>query len=285
MKNNGSTLFVRSHWASLLNLFSLVALLLLAVALSTVSVHATNYTWAGGTGNWNAANWLPGNVAGPTAGSDTATGTNGQVTVNVGGGVGGLGSIILASGGTMVVGNSTYGSYGNILLTGGTLNTASGSYNAYGASALTAVTATGGTSSTISDSGGSWFNLDWDYSTFTVNSGAQLTVSAPLRGAAWGGVDDTQYRPSALIKTGAGTLTLTANNTYIGDTTVNGGTLALASGGQLSFTIGANGVNNKITSSTPPTVGVGNSGFETPAQSANGFTYSPSGASWTFPGR
>jgi hypothetical protein len=33
MKDNGSTLFVRSHWASLLNLFSLVALLFVAVAL------------------------------------------------------------------------------------------------------------------------------------------------------------------------------------------------------------------------------------------------------------
>jgi uncharacterized repeat protein (TIGR02543 family) len=51
----------------------------------------------------------------------------------------------------------------------------------------------------------------------------------------------------ALTKIGSGTLTLTAANTYTGNTTINGGTLALADNAQLRFVIGANGVNNKVT--------------------------------------
>lgn len=49
-----------------------------------------------------------------------------------------------------------------------------------------------------------------------------------------------------LTKDGVGTLTLSANNTYTGDTLVNNGTLALSSTGGLKFVIGADDVNNKI---------------------------------------
>jgi autotransporter-associated beta strand protein len=47
-------------------------------------------------------------------------------------------------------------------------------------------------------------------------------------------------------KVGAGTLTLGGDNTYTGNTTVAEGTLLLASTGQLSFNIGASGVNNGV---------------------------------------
>ncbi len=51
-----------------------------------------------------------------------------------------------------------------------------------------------------------------------------------------------------LIKTGLGTLDLSAANTYVGNTTVNAGTLHLTSTGRLTFAIGAtSGLANKIT--------------------------------------
>lgn len=60
----------------------------------------------------------------------------------------------------------------------------------------------------------------------------------------------TNYTTSGAIgrltKRGNGTQTLSGNNTYSGDTTVEAGSLVLAPTGSLRFTIGANGVNNRI---------------------------------------
>ena len=50
-----------------------------------------------------------------------------------------------------------------------------------------------------------------------------------------------------LTKVGAGTLTLTAANTYTGNTNVSEGALILADNAQLSFVLGASGINNSIT--------------------------------------
>lgn len=72
--------------------------------------------------------------------------------------------------------------------------------------------------------------------TVDIETGRAASVASVLAGA-----------NGTLVKAGAGTLTLSAANTYTGDTTVNGGTLALADNAQLAFTIGDNGVNNKIT--------------------------------------
>ena len=79
----------------------------------------------------------------------------------------------------------------------------------------------------------------------TLDAGATQPVIAVTNSTATLGVvlDGTQ----GFAKTGQGTLILTQANTYTGNTLVNGGTLALASGGTLSFKIGATGVNNQVT--------------------------------------
>ncbi len=78
---------------------------------------------------------------------------------------------------------------------------------------------------------------------------SKLTIAS---GSAWDyrgvlGGSGTNENNLALGKSGAGTLTLYGINTYAGDTTIAGGTLALADNAALRFVIGDSGVNNKIT--------------------------------------
>ena len=75
--------------------------------------------------------------------------------------------------------------------------------------------------------------------TLTINNSADYDFEGNIGGAAGTAV--------ALVKKGIGTQTLSGVNNYTGDTTVEDGTLTLASTGGLSFVIGASGVNNKIT--------------------------------------
>ena len=74
------------------------------------------------------------------------------------------------------------------------------------------------------------------------SNGFDITVSQAL-------LADTVSTGGGLTKNGAGTLTLSGANTYVGNTTVDAGTLALADNASLKFVIGATGVNNQVTGS------------------------------------
>ena len=69
------------------------------------------------------------------------------------------------------------------------------------------------------------------------------TASAPR---VFSGNISASSASAGLTLAGTGTTTLGGTNTYTGDTTVTGGTLSLADNAQLRFTIGGDGINNKL---------------------------------------
>ena len=79
---------------------------------------------------------------------------------------------------------------------------------------------------------------------------------------------------NGLSKTGTGTLTLSGNNTYGGDTAVSAGALQLATSGSLRFVIGGSGTNNAV-SGTGTTTMNGQFAFDLTGASTN------TNATWT----
>ena len=188
---------------------------------------------------------------------------------------------LTVQGGTFNMGtvNTIYVNYGGTGAPGaGTLNISGGTVTTEGVSLGSAGTYTAGSTATVNMTGGT---LYLGASGFNVNSGVlgNLTTSVLLSGGiigattAWTGNANATLGTTGgnitfqtadataaghnitwngalsglggLTETGAGLLTLGGLNTYTGNTTVNG-TMDLASAGQLTFKIGANGVNNQV---------------------------------------
>jgi autotransporter-associated beta strand protein len=197
--------------------------------------------WTGSTaGNWTDSQWSNAPPAYPNSLVGAVVNTPQVVTVNspqqaLSLSVSGGGQVTIASGGSLTVGNSVnLGPNGTLsVLTGGTLAIASLAEGASPASLELSggeLQATGAFTSTVP--------LVIDTNSGTVDTNG---FGVALAGAIGGGTGN-----GGLIKTGAGTLTLSGANSYQGGTVVSGGTLvvdtaaALPAGGAL--TIGAGGI-------------------------------------------
>ena len=131
-----------------------------------------------------------------------------------------------------------YTAIGSVTLNNGaTLTQSPSSVNSYqGYQFRGSITVGGSSPSTISTGNGADNHLDtntvFNVADVTGDSGVDLTVSTGLRNAS----PDFGSVPSSLIKSGAGTMLLTANNSYTGNTVINAGTLALSGTASISST-------------------------------------------------
>jgi autotransporter-associated beta strand protein len=213
--------------------------------LSGANTFTGNITISAGTLSANLTTAL--NVPTSTALGNTETvgrtatiNTGGTLRFNVRDVMGDGGSnpklTLIANGGTILNGGNFINSLGPLQLNGGTLNS-SGTGDGFKLSGT--VTVGGSAVSTISANASgrvvSFNAITYDVADAVVGSGSDLNVTAVLAGI-FGG-------PGGIIKTGAGTMTLSAINTYTGSTRIENGTLALA-------------VNNTLPNS-PVTIGAG----------------------------
>jgi len=240
---------------------------------SVQSGFAATFTWDGSTNLWNSPNWLPGNVAGPTGGNaNSAIINSGAVTFAVNDTFGNHATastviVTVNSGGTLASG-SRFNTIIDLDLNGGTLLANGGVNNPFGAFALKGTVDIGGSAASNINTGGGSFNTVsvgagggggvtiFNVADVTGNANSDFNVNAVLSNLA--------NIASGFTKTGAGTMTLTAANTYTGPTTVAQGTLVFSGGGTTStasaFTVQNGGVlrfsrndtwGNHLTVATP----------------------------------
>lgn len=221
---------------------SLAGLSGLTLALTGSSLSAADFVWDGTTNLWNSLHWNPGLVAGPTTSGNTATINGGQVTF-AGNDTFGNATITtspginLNAGGTLASSNN-FNAIVNLNINGGTLLSNGGVNSPYGAFALKGTVTVGGSTASNFTTGTGSFNTisvgagagggttTFNVADVTGNSSADLLVGTVL--------NNLQNVASGIIKTGAGTMQLSATNTYTGTTTVSAGTLSIASTGALS---------------------------------------------------
>jgi autotransporter-associated beta strand protein len=187
-------------------------------AASLTSAQAVDVT---GTFSFGAGNVTADSVRIGYSNAGAATGPGVTGVFNQNGGTATLTELTV--GGDRVTGSGTTGLTGIYNLAGGLLKSGS----------ITTGTGTDYTTRTFNWSGGTIQNLDAstdltissgiafnlsNTGTFNADSGRAIAMSSAIGGS------------GALVKEGAGTLALSAANTYTGNTTVNAGTLSLGNG-------------------------------------------------------
>ena len=173
------------------------------------SITGTSVSYGGGGGGGGGGN-------GSGAGQDGGGGSNGNARANSGGGGGAAGAGVSATDGADGIAILRYAgdSLGNI---GGTASSGTG-------------TATGTTLHTFTTTGASTFDLSGV--DFNARLGATLT----------NGVSGT----GNLTYNGPGTLTLAADSSFVGATTISGGTLQVGNGGSAGSLGSGNVTNNSV---------------------------------------
>jgi autotransporter-associated beta strand protein len=221
--------------------------------LSGANTFTSNITINAGTLQANrsssSANPTSGALGNAQALGRTVTINNGcTLNFNLGDVMGNGGSspklTLIANGGTIRNNNGNYFNVlGPVQLNGGTLSSFGGGAANFPSFALTGTVTVGGSAvSTISSSGtnsqmGIQSGAGTTFNVADAVSGSDLNVTAVL--ANW---LDVATNHGVLIKTGAGTMTLSATNTYTGGTRIENGTLAMGANNPLPnspVTIGA----------------------------------------------
>ncbi|MFM8378943.1 MAG: autotransporter-associated beta strand repeat-containing protein, partial [Planctomycetia bacterium] len=198
-------------------------------AAPTQPASAQTYTWSGTSALWNTTNWITssGTTTFPAGSSGTNTAIIDAGTVSFAqsdtfGNAATTSSpvIRIGSGGTLASGgffNSIWGMNlnGGTLLTNGGVSSSFGSFQLAGTLTVDGTTASsinlgGGSNNQINVGGNGNLTLTLDVADVTSSTAADLTIAPVLQNPTFGA--------GALTKTGAGTLILSAANTYTGAT-------------------------------------------------------------------
>ena len=231
------------------------------------------------------------------AGTQTLAGTiSGVSTINVNAGTLRFGAndrwgnhqatssaVITVNAGATLESGGFFNTIANPVLAGGTVLLSGGASANYPAFAFKGTVTVNGSAASNINVGGGANNLisigateangatTFAVADATGSAAADLTINAPLKNNRAN--DDSAERPSELIKTGAGTLTLNGNNLYTGATSVNAGKLVIngthvSTAGlitvQAGATIGGTGTVGDVT--------LADGAIFTPGNSAGAFT-------------
>ncbi len=231
--------------------------------LSGINTYTGGTTVNGGTLRLTASSGGTGTIRGTlTANAGTTIEIGGSDVLGYGGGANAVNTINLDGATLVQTQNRNETSTAVINMAGGSTISATGGASAlfdmYGGTA--AINSSGDLTNTIS----SPIRFRQDSTTFTVADGAAATdllVSGSISEN-----ELAEYRHTALVKDGAGTMVLSGAGSYTGNTTIKAGTLALSGSGSIA---------------TSPVITVGDAGSSGTVLDVSGLTSGTNTGDWT----